>query len=39
VVRDSKSEGLSLLYPRHAISYLRGPMTQEEIRRVKAPAR
>ncbi len=35
VVRDSKGAGLSLLYPRHAISYLRGPMTQEEIRRVK----
>jgi hypothetical protein len=32
-VRDAKSRGLSLLFPRWAISYLRGKMTQVEIRK------
>ncbi|MCA9613415.1 MAG: hypothetical protein KC586_11735, partial [Myxococcales bacterium] len=32
VVRDVKSSELSLLYPRWAMSYLRGPMTGAEIR-------
>ncbi len=35
VVRDAKRSTLSLLYPRHAISYLRGPMTQAEIRKAR----
>jgi hypothetical protein len=39
VVRDAKGAATSLLYPRHAISYLRGPMTQAEIKRVRAGAR
>ncbi len=34
VVREPKTEALSLLYPRQTISYLRGPMTREEIRRL-----
>ena len=38
VVRDAKGSATSLLYPRHAISYLRGPMTQAEIRRVRERA-
>jgi hypothetical protein len=32
VVRDVKTSELSLLYPRWAMSYLRGPMTGAEIR-------
>ncbi|MCB9603886.1 MAG: ATP-binding protein [Sandaracinus sp.] len=32
VVRDAKTSELSLLYPRWAMSYLRGPMTGAEIR-------
>jgi hypothetical protein len=32
VVRDAKTSALSLLYPRWAMSYLRGPMTGAEIR-------
>jgi hypothetical protein len=36
VVRDAKTGGLSLLFPRWAISYLRGPMTQVEVRRAMA---
>jgi hypothetical protein len=36
VVRDAKSRGLSLLFPRWAISYLRGKMTQVEVRRAMA---
>ena len=35
VVRDAKGAATSLLYPRHAISYLRGPMTQAEIRKLR----
>ena len=34
VVRSAKSERLTLLNPRWAMSYLRGPMTPREIRRV-----
>ncbi|MBI4818837.1 MAG: ATP-binding protein [Deltaproteobacteria bacterium] len=33
VVRDAKGE-LSILHPRWAMSYLRGPMTSQEIRRL-----
>ena len=33
VVRSAKSDQPSLLNPRWAMSYLRGPMTQSEIRR------
>ena len=36
VVRDAKSEKLTLLHPRFAMSFLRGPMTGVEIRRAKA---
>ena len=36
VVRDAKSEKLTLLNPRFAMSFLRGPMTGVEIRRAKA---
>jgi hypothetical protein len=36
LVRDAASERPSLLFPRWAMSYLRGPMTQEEIRRARA---
>jgi hypothetical protein len=35
VMRDAKGSATSLLYPRHAMSYLRGPMTQAEIRRAR----
>ena len=35
VVRDAKSEKLTLLNPRFAMSFLRGPMTGVEIRRAK----
>jgi len=35
VVRDAKTSTPSLLFPRHAMSYLRGPMTPEEIRRAR----
>jgi hypothetical protein len=35
-VRDAKSEKLTLLNPRFAMSFLRGPMTGVEIRRAKA---
>ncbi len=35
VMRDAKGSATSLLHPRHAISYLRGPMTQAEIRKVR----
>ncbi len=40
VVRDAKSSELTLLHPRWAMSYLRGPMTGAEIRaaREAAPA-
>jgi hypothetical protein len=34
-MRDAKGAATSLLYPRHAMSYLRGPMTQAEIRRLR----
>ncbi|MBI4821904.1 MAG: hypothetical protein HY791_36940 [Deltaproteobacteria bacterium] len=34
VVRDTKGE-LSILHPRWTMSYLRGPMTSQEIRRVR----
>ncbi|WP_169791330.1 ATP-binding protein [Sandaracinus amylolyticus] len=37
VVRDAKAPELCLLQPRWAMSYLRGPMTQSEIRRARAP--
>ena len=33
VVKGAKSDELSLLYPRDTMSYLRGPMTQSEIKR------
>ena len=36
VVRDSKTNKLSLLNPRWAMSYLKGPMTKSEIKRVRA---
>ena len=36
VVRDAKTSELSLLYPRWAMSYLRGPMTGAEIRAARA---
>jgi len=35
VVRTAKSDKPTLLNPRYAMSYLRGPMTQAEIRRAK----
>jgi hypothetical protein len=35
VVRDAKSSTPTLLNPRWAMSYLRGPMTQSEIRRAR----
>ncbi len=36
VVRDAKDKGLpTLLQPRYAMSYLRGPMTRAEIRRAR----
>ena len=35
VVRDATSAKPTLLNPRWAISYLRGPMTQSEIRRAR----
>ncbi len=36
VVRDTKDKGPpTLLQPRYAMSYLRGPMTREEIRRAR----
>ena len=34
VVREMGKEVPTLLYPRHAMSYLRGPMTTAEIARV-----
>jgi hypothetical protein len=33
VARDARSDKLTLLHPRWAMSYLRGPMTRTEIRR------
>ena len=39
VVRDAKSEKLTLLNPRFAMSFLRGPMTGVEIRRAKGEVR
>jgi DNA helicase HerA-like ATPase len=36
VVRDARGGKPTLLNPRWAMSYLRGPMTQAEIRRVRA---
>jgi hypothetical protein len=36
VVRDARGGKPTLLTPRWAMSYLRGPMTQAEIRRVRA---
>ncbi len=36
VVRDARGGKLTLLNPRWAMRYLRGPMTQAEIRRVRA---
>ena len=33
VVKGAKSNELSLLYPRTTMSYLRGPMTQSEIKK------
>jgi hypothetical protein len=36
VVRDAKTSELSLLYPRWAMSYLRGPMTGAEIRAARS---
>ena len=35
VAREVKSSTLSLLHPRFAMSYLRGPMTQADIRRAR----
>jgi hypothetical protein len=35
VVRDAKTSKPTLLNPRWAMSYLRGPMTQSEIRRAR----
>lgn len=39
VVRDAKTSELSLLHPRWAMSYLRGPMTGAEIRAAREAAR
>lgn len=38
VVRDARGGKPTLLNPRWAMSYLRGPMTQAEIRRLKRAA-
>jgi hypothetical protein len=35
VMRDAREKGLSLLQPRWAMSYLRGPMTRSEIQRAR----
>jgi hypothetical protein len=39
VVRDAREKELALLHPRWAMSYLRGPMTRNEIRSVSAEHR
>ncbi len=39
VVRDAREHKATLLRPRWAMSYLRGPMTQKEIRRLAKPER
>ncbi len=36
VVRDAKTGKISLLHPRWAMSHLRGPMTESELRRLCA---
>ena len=38
VVKGAKTDQLSLLYPRDTMSYLRGPMTQAEIKKALDPS-